>query len=104
MRLLVSDTGLYTYPDVTVDCGEPILADEHGDILTNPLFIVEVLSESTKDYDRGGKFHQYMHIPSLQEYLTVSQTGMQIDQHMLCVLLGHAQFDACQKGKQLIRA
>ena len=82
MRLLVSDTGLYTYPDVTVVCGEPILADKHGDILTNPLFIIEVLSESTKDYDRGGKFHQYMHIPSLQEYLTVSQTGMQIDQHM----------------------
>lgn len=82
MRLLVSDTGLYTYPDVTVVCGEPILADKHRDILTNPLFIVEVLSESTKDYDRGGKFHQYMRIPSLQEYLTVSQTEMRIDQHM----------------------
>jgi Uma2 family endonuclease len=79
MRLLVSDAGLYTYPDVLVVCGKPILADTHADILTNPALIIEVLSESTKDYDRGGKFHQYMRIPSLQEYLTVSQTEMLID-------------------------
>ncbi len=80
MRLLVSNTGLYTYPDVMVVCGKPVLAEQQGDVLTNPLLIVEVLSESTKDYDRGGKFHQYMRIPSLQEYLTVSQTERLIDQ------------------------
>ena len=82
MRLLVSDAGLYTYPDVLVVCGKPILADTHADILTNPALIIEVLSESTKDYDRGGKFHQYMRIPSLQEYLTVSQTEMLIDKRI----------------------
>jgi Uma2 family endonuclease len=80
MRLLVSDTGLYTYPDVMVVCGKPILADAHFDVLTNPALIIEVLSETTKDYDRGGKFHQYMRLPSLQEYLTVSQTEEMIDQ------------------------
>jgi Uma2 family endonuclease len=79
MRLLISDTGLYTYPDVVVVCGKPILADTKGDVLTNPVLLVEVLSESTKDYDRGGKFHQYMRIPSLQQYLTVSQAEMMID-------------------------
>jgi Uma2 family endonuclease len=79
MRLLVSDIGLYTYPDVMVVCGQLILADAQGDVLTNPVLVIEVLSESTKDYDRGGKFHQYMRIPSLQEYLTVSQTEMMID-------------------------
>jgi Uma2 family endonuclease len=79
MRVLVCDTGLYTYPDVVVVCGKPILADTEGDVLTNPVLLVEVLSESTKDCDRGGKFHQYMRIPSLQEYLTVSQTEMMID-------------------------
>ena len=79
MRVLVCDTGLYTYPDVVVVCGKPALADTEGDVLTNPVLLVEVLSESTKDYDRGGKFHQYMRIPSLQEYLTVSQTEMMID-------------------------
>ena len=79
MRVLISATGLYTYPDVVVVCGEPILADQHMDILTNPLLIIEILSESTQDYDRGGKFHQYMRIPSLQEYLTISQTEMLVD-------------------------
>jgi len=82
MRVLVSDTGLCTYPDVIVVCGKPILADTAGDILTNPTLIVEVLSPSTKDYDLGGKFHQYMRIPTLQEYLTVSQTEMLIHQHI----------------------
>lgn len=82
MRLLVSDTGLYTYPDVLVVCGSPNLVNKDGDVLTNPLLIIEVLSESTKDYDRGGKLHQYMRIPSLQEYLTVSQSEMLIDQHL----------------------
>jgi Uma2 family endonuclease len=82
MRLVVSDIGLYTYPDVVVVCGKPILAGTNFDILTNPALIVEVLSESTKDYDRGGKFHQYMRLPSLQEYLTVSQTERMIDQHI----------------------
>jgi Uma2 family endonuclease len=80
MRLLVSSTGLYTYADVMVVCGKSVLAETQGDVLTNPLLIIEVLSESTKDYDRGGKFHQYMRIPSLQEYLTVSQTETLIDQ------------------------
>jgi Uma2 family endonuclease len=50
-----------------------------GDNLTNPLLIVEVRSESTEDCDRGSKFHQYRQIPSFQEYLTVWQTGTQID-------------------------
>jgi Uma2 family endonuclease len=81
MRVLVSDTGLYTYPDVVVVCGKPILTDANFDVLTNPLLLVEVLSKSTQNYDRGDKFHQYMRIPSLQEYLTVSQTEMLIDQH-----------------------
>jgi Uma2 family endonuclease len=80
MRLLVSSTGLYTYPHVMVVCGKSVLAETQGDVLTNPLLIIEVLSESTKDYDGGGKFHQYMRIPSLQEYLTVSQTERLIDQ------------------------
>jgi Uma2 family endonuclease len=82
MRLLVPETGLYTYPDVMVVRGKPILTDTNSDVLTNPVLIVEVLSELTKDYDLGGKFHQYMRIPSLQEYLTVSQTEMMIDQHI----------------------
>jgi Uma2 family endonuclease len=80
MRVQVSAGGVYTYPDVLVVCGKPLLADQHGDVLINPLLIIEVLSESTKDYDRGGKFADYRRIASLKEYLTVSQTEMLIEQ------------------------
>lgn len=74
MRLLVKATGLYTYPDVLVVCGEPLLADdEYKDTLLNPVVLVEVLSKSTAGYDRGEKFEHYRRIESLAEYLLVAQ-------------------------------
>ena len=73
MRVKVSPTGLYTYPDVSVVCGEPEFEDAEVDTLLNPKVIVEVLSPSTADYDRGGKFTHYRRLPSLQEYVLISQ-------------------------------
>jgi len=73
MRLRVTETGLYTYPDVVVVCGEPQFEDAEVDTLLNPTLIVEVLSPSTEAYDRGDKFEQYRTLPSLREYLLVSQ-------------------------------
>lgn len=73
LRLRVSATGLYTYPDVMVVCGEPRYAEDQKDTLLNPVVIIEVLSESTRDYDRGRKFQHYRTLPSLREYLTVAQ-------------------------------
>ena len=73
MRVKVSPSGLYTYPDVTVVCGEPQFEDAEVDTLLNPKVLVEVLSPSTADYDRGGKFTHYRRLPSLQEYVLISQ-------------------------------
>jgi Uma2 family endonuclease len=73
LRLRVSPTGLYTYPDVIVVCGQAQFADNQKDMLLNPTLIVEVLSESTKDYDRGGKFEQYRSLASLSEYILIDQ-------------------------------
>lgn len=73
LRLRVTPTSLYTYPDVVVVCGEPRFADDQKDTLLNPTVIIEVLSESTRDYDRGRKFQHYRTLPSLAEYLTVEQ-------------------------------
>lgn len=73
MRVKVSPTGLYTYPDVVVVCGEPTFENTARDTLLNPTLLVEVLSPSTEDYDRGRKLEHYRTIPSLQEYLLVSQ-------------------------------
>ena len=71
VRLAISQAGLYTYPDVMVICGEAVAIDDRQDTITNPVLIVEVLSDSTKNYDRGQKFQYYRSLPSLMEYLTV---------------------------------
>ena len=73
MRVQVDITGLYTYPDVTLICGERRFLDDRRDTLLNPLVIIEVLSPSTADYDRGAKFAHYRQLASLQEYLLVAQ-------------------------------
>ena len=73
MRVKVSPTGLYTYPDVTVVCGEPEFEDAEVDTLLNPTVLVEVLSSTTADYDRGGKATHYRRLTSLQEYVLISQ-------------------------------
>jgi Uma2 family endonuclease len=73
MRVFVPETGLYTYPDLVVVCGEPQFQDDVFDTLLNPVLLVEVLSDSTESYDRGKKFQHYRSIESLQEYILVSQ-------------------------------
>jgi Uma2 family endonuclease len=73
MRLRVPESGLYTYPDVTVVCGTPELQDGYFDVLLNPTVLVEVLSESTERTDRNRKAMHYRRIRSLEQYLLVSQ-------------------------------
>jgi len=72
MRVRVSATGLYTYPDVVAVCGEPQFLDDQRDTLLNPNLIVEVLSPSTELYDRVRKFEHYRSLESVSEYLLVS--------------------------------
>ena len=81
LRLAVRAANLFTYPDVIVTCGEVELADNRRDIILNPVVLIEVLSKSTQDYDRGEKFAAYRSIPSLMEYLTVAQDKIQVEQH-----------------------
>lgn len=73
MRVKVSATGLYTYPDVAVVCGQSRFDDEQEDTLLNPTVIIEVLSRSTEAYDRGEKFAHYRTLESLQDYLLIAQ-------------------------------
>ena len=79
LRVRVGASGLYTYPDVSVVCGPPQLADQHADTLLNPTFIAEVLSPATEGYDRGRKFEHYRTIASLAEYLLVAQDRVHVD-------------------------
>ena len=71
---------LYTYPDITIVCGQPAHGDAKKDTLTNPTLIFEVLSPSTQDYDRGRKFQNYRALPSLREYITVEQASPHVEQ------------------------
>jgi Uma2 family endonuclease len=85
MRLQVSRTGLYTYPDVMVVC-PPIQVEEYedadDDTILNPVMIAEVLSPASEAYDRGEKFWHYRRLESLNEYLLVSQDQAWIEQYV----------------------
>ena len=80
LRLKVEVTGLITYPDLSVVCGPLQFAVGTDDTVVNPTVIVEVLSDSTEAYDRGRKFENYRQMPSLREYLLVSQKEPRIEQ------------------------
>ncbi|MGO9464789.1 MAG: Uma2 family endonuclease [Isosphaeraceae bacterium] len=79
MRVYIDRTGLYTYPDVVVVCGEPRFEDDEVDTLLNPTAIVEVLSPTTEAYDRGKKFLHYRRLPTLREYVLVSQDRVLVE-------------------------
>jgi Uma2 family endonuclease len=79
LRVKVSETGLYTYPNVVVVCGEMSLEEPRRDTLLNPTLLVEVLSPSTEAYDRGDKFAHFRRLESLQEYVLVAQDRPRIE-------------------------
>ncbi|MDE0089581.1 MAG: Uma2 family endonuclease [Candidatus Poribacteria bacterium] len=82
MRVKVTKTNAYFYPDIVVFCGEPISEDNNFDTLLNPTVIIEVLSPSTETYDRGEKFEDYKQIESLKEYVLVSQDKVLVEHYI----------------------
>lgn len=81
-RLWIPACNLYTYPDVMVIPQPLELQMGRTDTVTNPCFIAEVLSNSTKDYDRGDKFLAYRTVPTFQEYLLVDQYSIHVEHHV----------------------
>ncbi len=73
MKVYMVETDSITYPDIVVIQTPPVFHEEREDTMTNPLLIIEVLSKSTADYDKGKKFDAYRTLPSFQEYLLVDQ-------------------------------
>lgn len=78
MRVKVSDD-FYTYPDIVIVCGEPQFERKNGESLLNPTVLIEVLSKSTEQFDRGEKSRQYRSLSSLQEIVLISQDRAQIE-------------------------
>jgi len=81
LRVYIPATGLFTYPDASVVCGQQGLQLFDQDNLVNPVAPFEVLSSSTESYDRGAKFALYQRLPSLQEYMLVSQNAPQVERY-----------------------
>lgn len=81
VRLWIPQYGIFTYPDVMVIRGKPIYEGKGTVNVTNPLIIIEVLSQSTRDYDRTDKFQYYRSIPAFQEYILIDQYRFYVTQY-----------------------
>lgn len=79
MRVKIGTADIQTYPDLSVVCGDIHFTDDVPPAMLNPNLIIEVLSPSTESYDRGKKFSTYRQLPSLQEYVLVSQDSAHIE-------------------------
>ena len=79
LRVRVRATRLLTYPDVTVVCGPRVLDEEDVQAVINPTLIVEVLSRSTEEYDRGDKFEHYKRLASIRQYVLVAHDKREVD-------------------------
>jgi Uma2 family endonuclease len=80
-RLWIPAVNRYTYPDVMVTPRPPALQPGRRDTVMNPIWIAEVLSESTESYDRTDKFRAYRALPSLQEYLLIAQDAIRVEHY-----------------------
>jgi Uma2 family endonuclease len=82
MRVKIKKIRKYAYPDIAVTCGKEVFEDEYIDTLLNPVLIIEILSISTEAYDRGEKFQHYQFIPSLAEYILITQNKIRVEQYV----------------------
>ncbi len=82
-RLHIPQNTLFTYPDISIYCGEKKRFDKNENTSLEPTVIIEILSPSTKDYDRGGKFKLYRDIPTLKEYVLVDPEAFSIENFRL---------------------
>lgn len=81
MRVGINAGDSYFYPDIVVVCEKPRFEDNEFDTLTNPIVVIEVLSQSTEAYDKGEKFRRYQQLESLQEYVFISQDQVRVERY-----------------------
>ncbi len=79
LRIHIPENTLYTYPDISIICGEIIPAKTDADTAVQPTVLIEILSPSTKNYDRGGKFILYRDIPTLREFIVIDSESISVE-------------------------
>jgi Uma2 family endonuclease len=83
LRIHVAQNSLFTYPDISIICGDIIPSSLDKDTATMPTVLIEILSPSTHNYDRGGKFRLYRDIPTLKEYILIESESIRIESFRL---------------------
>ncbi|MBO9565627.1 MAG: Uma2 family endonuclease [Niastella sp.] len=79
LRIHIPENTLFTYPDISIICGKPETLNDDNFNALNPTILVEVLSPSTKAYDRTKKFDLYKDIPTLKEYILVDSQSIKVE-------------------------
>jgi Uma2 family endonuclease len=79
LRIHIPENSLFTYPDISIICGDLVVSHEDKDTVIQPKVLIEILSPSTKDYDRGGKFKLCRDIPTLKEYILIDTEAVNIE-------------------------
>ncbi len=79
MRIQIPENTLFTYPDISIVCGDIIVSEEDENTATLPTVIIEILSASTRNYDRGEKFMLYRAIPTLKNYILVDSQSIHVE-------------------------
>jgi len=79
MRINIPENTLFTYPNISIICGDIIPPGYDEDTATQPVVVIKILSKSTRDYDRMGKFKLYRDIPALKEYILVDSESVNIE-------------------------
>ena len=97
VRLWIPQKIIYTYPDVIIIADKPEFFNNRTDTITNPQVIIEVLSKSTKSYDREDKFAAYRTIPTFQEYLLIDQNRIHVEQFSK---IGKKRWNLCEYDEE----
>ena len=79
MKIQIEEDSHYAYPDLSIVCGDIKFGKNRNDIIENPIVIIEILSKSTKNYDRGDKFKSYRNIRSLRDYILIDQYACHVE-------------------------
>ena len=79
LRINIPENTLFTYPDISIICGDIVTSEHDEDTATQPVVLIEILSKGTKDYDRGSKFKLYRDIPTLKEYILIDSESISIE-------------------------
>jgi len=79
LRIHIPENTLYTYPDISIICGDIVPSKTDPDTAVQPTVLIEILSPSTKNYDRGGKFILYRDIPTLREFIVIDSESVSVE-------------------------